>query len=48
MNQLTNEEVKNIIVLINKVTISGQESVTVALLLAKLQTLLTPGEAEKK
>jgi len=40
--QFTNEELKNIAVLIGKAPISGADSVTVAQLLIKINSMITP------
>lgn len=44
---LTQEDWKNILVLISKATISGGEATTVAVLQQKLSGLLTPQEEKK-
>lgn len=41
---LTPDDIKNILALINKATISGTEALTVALLQEKLTKMLTPVE----
>lgn len=40
MNQLTNEELTNILALINRSQIQGQEAIVVAVLQQKIQNLL--------
>lgn len=53
MDNFTSEDIRNIVVLISKAPITGNESITVALLLQKLNTILntvakeTPKEEEK-
>lgn len=46
MEQFTSEELRNLAALINIAPIKGSESVTVALLLQKISTLLIPKGAE--
>jgi len=48
MNQFTNEDLNNIKALILKAPITGNESVTVAILLQKIQTLMISTKEEIK
>lgn len=42
MEKLTNEDIKNILVLIGRATLKGEEATPTAILQAKLSKLLTP------
>lgn len=42
MKELTNEDIKNILVLISRANITGQEATATAILQSKLSKLLTP------
>lgn len=50
MTTLTQEDIKNILILINKAPLTGVEAATVVVLQQKLTAMLTPEEskAEKK
>ena len=51
MNELTQEDIRNILILINKATVTGAEALPVAQLQHKLNQMLTPVpalEAEPK
>ncbi len=45
--QFTNEELNNILALINRANITGQEAIAVAVLQQKIQGLLKPVEKEE-
>lgn len=48
MNNFNQEEIKNIITLIGRANITGQEATPTAILLQKLSSLLTPEDKKEE